>query len=228
MPYRRSKFNRKRRRRYYKKKDTVKKVRRAVRKIQRAIETKHFIKYESSFTPSNVTPAPLTPQPVIGDQGADASGFIGVKYHAVGIKVSAVIKKNDLITAEVGNVRFVGLWVKNIPSSGSVTWTTYFEEEDDFAATIPPFLAPLRSSQAKNVKVLWDKKYSLGRCNAGSSFAAGNQQININFYKPINSPVVMDDTLGRKTRGALVIYSTTQYAPAQTMIMNTKFYYKDP
>jgi hypothetical protein len=228
MPYRRSTFKRKRRRRYYKKKDTVKKVRRAVRKIQRAIETKTFIRYESSFTPSSTTPAPLTPQPVIGDQGPDVAGFIGVKYHAVGIKVAAVIKKNDLITAEVGNVRFVALWVKNIPSSGSTVWTTYFEETDDFAATIPPFLAPLRSSQAKNVKVLWDKKYSLGRCNAGSSFAAGTQQINISFYKSINSPVIMDEALGRKTRGALLIYTTTQYASAQTMIMNTKFYYKDP
>lgn len=228
MPYRRRRYIKKRRP-YRKRKDTVKKVRRAVRKLQKQVETKTYTLLQPEFDVL-VAPTAFGHQPDDADVGPGNAQVVGRKYHCVGVKIRATLKKCDLATAEVGNIRFIGLWVNDVPSLESLVFGTYYQSVDDAGTpqAIPPFLANLRSTQSKNVKVLWDKTYSFGVKNAAGAYAAGNQQVNVNFYKTINRPVEFDNTLNRLTKGQFIMFALSQYNQAQTMWFTSKLYYKDP
>lgn len=226
-------FKRKRRtKRRYKRKgrDTVRKVRRAVRKIQSQVETKNFVVARETFNVSDL-PHVIFCQPVINaDSGIESHQFIGRKYHTVGIKVNAIIKKITDNTGQVSNLRFIGLWVRGYtpPETTSDTFHEYFEQFDDTTQAIPATLAPLKSSKAKTVRMLWDKKYSFGIKNtAAGGFAAGSQSRFINFYKSINSPTTFNTQDDEFSQGKLYVYLMDQFENQAAITLVTKFYYTD-
>lgn len=226
-------FKRKRRtRRKRKGRDTVRKVRRAVRGIQRQVETKDLIVDHGTFN-VKVTPIDIFAQALItSDTGVNAHQFIGRKYHAVGIKVNCVIKKITDNTGQVGSLRFIGLWVRGLsPVAGTAgTFFDYYNQYDSTGASaqLPTPLAPMKSSKAKNVRVLWDKKIAFGIKNtADGGFAAGLQNKFLNFYKSINSPCVFNTDTDEITQGKLYIWVMDQFDNQVAVSLVTKFYFKD-
>ena len=233
MPYRRS-YKRKRymprRRRYKKRRPNPKSNRRAIRKINNMIETKHYTLVRTSV---NLTGVPTTDliQPTLNQAGVDASGVIGEKYQSIGFKINGVARQLDATAPGVGTMRIIALWVKKTPSSASVAFGTFYDQLDDASTpvSIPAYFASLRSSQSKNVKVLYDKKYDLGLKTQAFSLSAGNQTKSISFYVPIGKNTGFERDLGggRITGGQIILFATSLIDNTVAWEYTSKFYYKD-
>lgn len=225
MPYRRKRRGYRKRR--YKKKDTVKKVRRAVNKIKRQIETKHFTIVHGNQNLVQV-PTLYLVQPLITDRGTSSSSVIGSKYHVNGIKCTGVLKKTNDASSQVSSVRFVGLWVKGAAMKTSLTFNDLFEDiDDEGGATIIPYLAPLRSQQNKNVKVLFDKKWDFGARDNATGMGGGRQANHFSFYKRINQPVIFDEENDQISRGRMYVYAMGFYGNQCALTWLSKLYYTD-
>lgn len=227
MPYKRRRPTRRRKR---KGRDTVRKVRRAVRKIQRSVETKSLTISHDTFNISD-NPHDIFTQPTLtADSGIKSDEFIGQKYHAVGIKVNAVIKKITDNTGQVSAVRFIGLWVRglSVHSTTTNTFNEYFQLIDSDGNGIDPILAPMLSSKSKVTRTLWDKKYTFGIKNtAAGGFAAGKQNMFVNFYKSINANTVFNVESNEYSQGKLYVWVVDQFANQAAITLVTKFYYTD-
>lgn len=234
MPYRRTRRNRRKGgyRRTYKKRPTAKSNRRIIKKIQRQVETKHFTRVVQPFDTSTV-PAIFQLQPFLDQsQGVDVNSFIGDRYHSVGISIKGFLRKLNASAPGVDAVRFIGLWVKKVPSQQSVTFGNYYDQLDDNTVSqisIKPYNASLRSSQAKNVRILFDKKMDMGIKDALGPFAAGVQMKSFSFYTKINARTTFESDLGvnRLTEGQLLLIVVSPFGDQVNMEFVTKYYFRD-
>lgn len=217
-------FKVKRRYRYKRRKDTVKKVRKTLNKLKRQVETK----FVNTFSTSTVLQTPTGYngfQPLASEQGVGVQEIIGDRYHAQGAKINGILSKGS------GNVttcvRFIVLWLKSGVSERAdrYTFSTYYDDVDSFATSILPFVAPLRSEVTKSVRVLVDKKMSLGTF-LSAGYAGGPQNKHFSMYLPLGKNVQLS-TGGLIENGELVIFALDRYASNPTLDMNVKFYYKD-
>jgi len=212
---------------------TVKSVVRRVRKIERNIETKTFTTFHSLSPIGTAVTAFLDSQPSITDQGPNADEFIGRKYRSVGVAIRGQATKLGLNNT-ISNLRFMGVWWKGaaFDRTAGNTFTAMFEQKDHLNTTIPNTIAPFRSSQRSNAKVLWDFRIPLGYRGTSDS-VVGGQQFNktFKFYKRINMDTVFD-TAGigvttSFTTGQLIIYIMDTSAASASIAFTAKFYYKD-
>lgn len=225
MPYRR--FNnyarrRKRPRRYRRKRDTVKKVRRAVRQIQRSIETKNYIFQSGFFTvpsPANPTAySDLQPGVPTVAQGDLQEDYIGVEYHARGIKVHLTLESFANASLEdADSVRVTLLQLKGAAAvAGAVSWSSFYDTTataPSGVASIAPYYGSLRTSKSGNqVKVLHDRIYTMGEnfsngaTPAGGAVATGPLVRDIRFYKRLNFISRMDQQLDQRTGGRVIMF----------------------
>ncbi len=235
MPFKR-RYRRNRRkggyRRTYKKRPTTKSNRREIIKLKRSVETKHFTRVVEPFDTSTI-PAIFQLQPFLDQsQGVDVNSFIGDRYHTVGVSIKGFLRKLNASAPGVDAVRFIGLWVKKVPSQQSVSFGNYYDQLDDNTSvqvSIKPYNASLRSSQAKNVKVLFDRKMDMGIKDALGPFAAGVQMKSFSFYVPINKRTTFESDLGanRITEGQFLLIVVSPFGDQVNMEFVTKYYFKD-
>lgn len=231
MPFRRRFNARKRRRRFKRRKDTVKKVRRAVRKIQRQIETKNYVIYHDAIQPGVTNIGIGNIQPGVSDNDVTSSGFIGKSYHVNGLAIQGTIFKRNALNLNGASFRMIVIWIKDVPIAGSVDFEDFYQTLDDKAtpAAIPDFYAFLRPSQAKNVKILMDRKWSFGP-KSSSNPAGGSSPTQFSFkkYLRINGTSNVDVVTTNLSKGFLGMWlMATEDTQVQTSF-TTKLYYKDP
>lgn len=238
MPYRRRYKRRMRRGRRYKKRDTVKKVRRAVRVLQKQVETKDYTFFSGPNPVTLTIPANPTPYDFLQpgfkvDQGAEADEFIGREYWAKGIKIMLTINSQpQLINQQPDSVRVILLIAKNA-NAQEVTpiFNDSYDPESADGITVKNFWQQLRSSQNKNIKVLWDQVYAMGQNYTTGPTATAPMQRTIKKYFPLNFKVKMENQGGDDwmTGGRLRLYFLPLNGDDRVGIQFvTKFYYKDP
>lgn len=223
---RRTKYTTRRRRGY--KKDTLKKVRKTIKKIQKKTETKSVIKVEQ--VQPDVTPLYLDGwQPDASDANVSPFGYVGAEYVARGISIKWHLTKGSGNTT--GCIRLVGVWLKTPLVDGSVTedFDSYFNTVDDYTTAISPFMAPLKRNISKSVKILFDKKISLGTF-LSANYAGGPQNKHGSFYVPLNNmKTKFDRTTGNINQGRLLMWVMDRYAGTlNTFDFVGTFYYQDP
>lgn len=214
-----------RRKRVYKKKDTVKKVRRTVNKLKRQIEVKHYTKYEFINPVGSAPLAYLDLMPTRAfNQDVTASGIIGDKYHCRGVLLQAQIYKViDQVAPSC--VRIVMLWVKGNPSASTPLWGDFFQPTDNGGTIIPTFQQILRPQQTKNVKVLYDRKHTLGLWNDTNAYATAPTIKHIKKYIPLNKMSIFDSA--GQINGRLVMFLFDRFADHCTCQYITRLYYDD-
>lgn len=247
MPYRRNRrYARKRKRpyRYRRKRDTVKKVRRAVRAIQRSVETKNYIFQSGFFTvlsPANPTAySDLQPgEPLIG-QGTEVQDYIGIEYHARGIKLHMTLEAFPNQSLEdADSVRVTMLQLKGAAAvAGTISWQSFFDTTATAAsgvASIPPYYASLRTSKSGNqVKILHDAIYPMGEnftngaTPAAGAVATGPLVRDIRMYKRLNFISKNDQQLDQRTGGRVILFVHSRLGGRVSCNFVTKFYFKDP
>lgn len=204
-------------RRVRRRKDTVKKVRRAVNKIKRQIEVKRTLTQTTDTSVTNNPPLQIVPQPIIADQGDGDNEFVGQKYFARGLKLRYTLQRVGASSVQVG--RIVVIWVNKFPITDSFNFDTWFDPADDNSTAIPVTVASLRSSQVPNVKILYDRTYAFGDNEA--SFQIYHKSV----YIPIQKTVTFN--AGAFTSGRCLIYVMGGIDEAVNLNMMSKFYYSD-
>lgn len=229
MPYRR--YRTKRRRVYRKRRDNVKKVRRAVKKLQKQVELKTF---DTVIENVSVPQVPINYsflQPVASaNQDVTAHGFIGRRYQVKSIMVRGFMEKITTNGA-ASAVRIIFIWDKfyNDPSIVP-TMDRYYASVDDtvLATAIPHLTRPLRRSQVKNVKVLYDRTFQLGhkRSTVDQAYSGGNGMVAFKFYRKINLPTEFNAG-NEYTKGRLTALVMDENNGESVLKMNVRMYYTD-
>lgn len=217
--------NLRRRYRRRRKRDTVKKVRRTLNKMKKAIETKTFLTYINEIPNTISTIANLQVNPNT-NQSVSAHGMIGLEYLSVGIKYNLLLTKQT--SAQVGAMRIVMIWVKgDIPAT---SFSNFFDNSDDSTSpvTFSDYFAPLRKAEADNVKILMDRCYDFGIKNSTVPYAAGPQTKTIRGYIPINKTTKFFSTAQTiPDKGTLLFYAINRFASEVAVQGAMRFYYRD-
>lgn len=224
------------RRRYRRRGDNLKKVRKTIRKMKNDIETKTYIRYYTiKPAPGPVAYAGSFVQPIAnenvddpGEQGTQSNQMIGRKYKAVGVKLNYNLVKQT--SGSVGQFRILVCWFNQTPPGfAAPDFTKYFNNVDDGGTQIPAYLATQNSSTTSKMKILYDKRVDFGIKNATVPYAAGRQSYSGSIYIRLNRDVVFEgrDSTGWH-KGRLVYWLINAYSEEVEMNFLSKFYYRDP
>lgn len=226
MPYRRRTVRRKRN---YRKRDTVKKVRRTVNKLKRSIEVKNFIGFDSGAVAATVgtTPVGYTNfiQPNISNQNVTGAGIIGTKYHVRGVLLNFHLYKLEN-TGQPSCTRMVVLWIKG--SHGvAPTWADFFHATDSSGTSISLAVhQPFKSEMRPIAKVLYDRMHIMGLHESATDYAAGPQYKVIKKYFKLNK-IVHYTSGGINESGRLAVFLVDRFGGAVNVSYSTKMYYDD-
>lgn len=211
------------RRRFKKRRATVKKVNRKVNKLYKMVETKSkFSNHLFNMSAGATSLAEVEP----GNLGDSRNTVAGKSYYCSGIKGVYTFHRTDSSSTPVCHCRLVGIWITGRYET-TLPFSNYFQFSDDRSTptTTPAFYSSLQPERKGQAKVIFDHRYQIPR-NSGPNSVVKK------FYVPMNKRVDFLTTagtgvLGDIASGKLYIFAITNVSSVATFTGTFTYYYKD-
>jgi len=214
MPYRRSYRRRTRRmpyRRYKRKRVTLRKTARIVKRLRNAVEVKNHDRRE---TIANIGTTPVIRLLNGQDVGDDDDQYIGRSYFVKGLQFHGILRNTGAATSQV-RISLV-YWKKSV-TGNTVTYNDIYEDTDSAGLTVANTVKMKNYANRFNCRILRQRVFNFGftenSTTTDQSFgrAAGPLTQHFSWYVPINRKFIDDSTTGLKD-GQLILTAVDQHS----------------
>lgn len=235
-------YNARRKRRTYRRNrhnhPTVKKVARAVKKLQNQREVKTFTRaYDGQLEQwqpgsGGNKGSEFRPQPTNVEQGVDGQQFVGKEYQLLGMSMKLRVTRNSNVDEpQLLSFRLIGVVIKATTSGAEQDFGDMYKHIDDTLIENPisPLDSVLRDSYKENVRVLIDKVFNLGP--RGFQISNGTLRVHFRKYLKINTKVELNEdnqVPGIKKAHVKFFLHTNTASDRATYQFVTKSYFVDP